>query len=604
MAAGASSSSMKIDTLSVDFSDEQKRYLEGFTTGLQISRVGRGLGGAATAAKGNEPSGPDAAHIKAQNQVVAAGKKLTDQEKFKRDEHPFDVYSRLKQQAADNVPPSAADNFRWRYYGLFYVAPAQDSYMCRLRIPNGILKHWQFSGMADLAERLCGPYSHVTTRANLQVREIPPQNAVALIEGIQDLGLCSRGAGADNIRNVTGTPTAGIDPQELIDTRDYAREWHYHILNDRSLYGLPRKFNVAFDGGGTIAVLEETNDIAFTAVEVSDGFGAEAGVWFRLGIGGITGHRDFARYSDIIVKPTDATKIADAIVRVFIDLGDRTNRNKARLKYVLDGIGHEKFLGLIEERLGKPFTRVTPEAIAPRPAVDRMAHIGVHQQKQQGVNWIGVTLPVGKVSCEQMRGIAKIASDLGDGDIRLTVWQNLLISGVRDDNVALATAAIEQLGLSISASHIRAGLIACTGNAGCRFAASNTKLHATKIGDWCEPRVAIDTPVNIHLTGCHHSCAQHYISDIGLIAAKVAVGDNDDTVEGYHLFAGGGFGPDADIGQEVYRDLKAEEAPQTVERLLKAYLSHRSSPDETFLSFARRHDGQTLRKLADAEVSA
>jgi ferredoxin-nitrite reductase len=271
---------------------------------------------------------------------------------------------------------------------------------------------------------------------------------------------------------------------------------------------------------------------------------------------------------------------------------------------VLDGIGHEKFLGLIEERLGKPFTRVTPEAIAPRPAVDRMAHIGVHQQKQQGVNWIGVTLPVGKVSCEQMRGIAKIASDLGDGDIRLTVWQNLLISGVRDDNVALATAAIEQLGLSISASHIRAGLIACTGNAGCRFAASNTKLDATKIGDWCEPRVAIDTPVNIHLTGCHHSCAQHYISDIGLIAAKVAVGDNDDTVEGYHLFAGGGFGPDADIGQEVYRDLKAEEAPQTVERLLKAYLSHRSSPGETFLSFARRHDGQTLRKLADAEVSA
>ena len=596
---------MKIDTLSVDFSDEQKRYLEGFTTGLQISRIGRGLGGAAAAARGNtEPSGPDAAHIKARDKVVAAGKKLTDQEKFKRDEHPFDAYARLKQQAADNAPPSPSDNFRWRYYGLFYVAPAQDSYMCRLRIPNGILKHWQFSGMADLAERLCGPYSHVTTRANLQVREIPPQNAVALIEGIQDLGLCSRGAGADNIRNVTGTPTAGIDPRELIDTRDYAREWHYHILNDRSLYGLPRKFNVAFDGGGTIAVLEETNDIAFTAVEVSDGFGVEPGVWFRLGIGGITGHKDFARYSDIVVKPSDATKIADAIVRVFIDLGDRTNRNKARLKYVLDGIGHEKFLGLVEERLGKTFTRVPLEAIAPRPAVDRMAHIGVHQQKQQGVNWIGIALPVGKVSCEQMRGIAKIASDLGDGDIRLTVWQNLLISGVRDENVATATAAIERLGLSLSASHIRAGLIACTGNAGCRFAASDTKLHASEIGDWCEPRVAIDTPVNIHLTGCHHSCAQHYISDIGLIAAKVPLGDGDDTVEGYHLFAGGGFGPDADIGQEVYHDLKAEEAPQTVERLLKAYLSHRSSPDETFLSFARRHDGEALRRLADAEVSA
>lgn len=593
---------MKIDTLSVDFSDEQKRYLEGFTTGLQISRVGRGLGGSAGKANA-EPTGPDAVHIKAQDKVIAAGKKLADQEKFKRDEHPFDAYPRLRRQALDNTPPSPADNFRWRYYGIFYVAPTQDSYMCRLRIPNGIMKHWQLSGLADLADELCGPYSHVTTRANLQLREIPPKNAIRLIEGIQDLGLCSRGSGADNIRNVTGTPTAGIDPQELIDTRPYAREWHYHILNDRSLYGLPRKFNVAFDGAGRIAVLEETNDIAFTAFEVKDGFGVEPGVWFRLGLGGITGHKDFAKYSNIIVKPEQATAVADAIVRVFIDHGDRTNRNKARLKYVLDAMGHDGFLKLVEERLKTPFTRVPEEAFAPRPAADRMAHIGVHKQKQDGLNWIGVSLTLGKISCDQMRGLAKVARDLGDGEIRLTVWQNLLISGVRDENVELAVAAIKQIGLAVEASHIRAGLIACTGSAGCRFAASNTKRNAAEIGDWCEPRVAMDKPVNIHVTGCHHSCAQHYISDIGLIGARVPIND-EDTVEGYHLFTGGGFGPDADVGQEVYHDLKAEDAPKTVEGLLKAYIAHRSSPDETFLSFARRHDGETLRKLADAQVSA
>jgi len=601
-AAGASLRAMKIDTLSVEFTDEQKRYLEGFTTGLQISKVGRGLGGGA---KTNaEPVGPEAAHIKAQDQTLASGKKLVDQEKFKREEHPFDAYPRLKQQALTNAPPSPADNFRWRYYGLFYVAPAQDSYMCRLRIPNGILKHWQFVGLADLAERLCGPFCHVTTRANLQVREIPPKNAVALIEGIQDLGLCSRGSGADNIRNVTGTPTAGIDPQELIDTREYAREWHFHILNDRSLYGLPRKFNVAFDGAGKIAVLEDTNDIAFAAVDVKDGFGFEPGIWFRLGIGGITGHKDFAKETGIIVKPADATKVADAIVRAFIDTGDRTNRLKARLKYVIDKIGMEKFLELVEAKLGQTFARVPADALAPRPAFDRMAHIGVNKQKQDGLNWIGVALPLGKVTCEQMRGLAKIAAGLGDGEIRLTVWQNLLISGVSDANIALAVKAIEAIGLAVKASQVRAGLIACTGNAGCKFAASDTKAHAAAIGDWCDSRVEVDTPLNIHLTGCHHSCAQHYISDIGLIAAKVPVGDTDDTVEGYHLFAGGGFGPDADIGQEVYHDLKAEEAPQTVEKLLKAYLAHRTGPSETFLTFARRHDGEGLRKLAEAETSS
>jgi ferredoxin-nitrite reductase len=475
--------------------------------------------------------------------------------------------------------------------------------MCRLRIPNGILTHWQFSGLADLAERYCGPYAHVTTRANLQVRGIPPENSVALIEGIQDLGLCSRGSGADNIRNVTGTPTAGIDPQELLDTRPYAREWHHHILNDRSLTGLPRKFNVAFDGAGKIAVLEDTNDIAFAAVEVTDGFGAEPGVWFRLGIGGITGHKDFARDTGIIVKPADATKVADAIVRVFIDLGDRTNRLKARLKYVIDAIGMEKFLVHVEEKLGRALTRVPAEAFVARPAFDRTAHIGVHRQKQEGLNWIGVVLPLGKVTCEQMRGLAKIARDFGDGELRLTVWQNLLISGVKDENVEITLEAIKALGLAAAASHIRAGLVACTGNAGCKFAASDTKRHAAEIGDWCESRVQFDTPLNIHLTGCHHSCAQHYISDIGLIAAKVPVGE-EDTVEGYHLFAGGGFGPNADLGQEVYHDLKAEDAPRTVEKLLKAYLTHRTSPDETFLKFARRHDGEKLRQLADAEVSS
>ncbi|MBN9007201.1 MAG: NirA family protein, partial [Rhizobiales bacterium] len=466
-----------LDTPNAEFSDEQKRYLEGFMSGLQVGRVGRAPGPAGggnapvTPGADPEPIGPDAAGLKAQTRVLREGKKLSDPEKFKREQHPFDAYERLKEQAANNSPPPPADNFRWRYYGLFYVAPAQDSYMSRLRIPNGILKHWQLAGVADLAERFCGGYAHVTTRANIQVREIQPKDTVAFVEGIQDIGLCSRGSGADNIRNVTGTPTAGIDPQELIDTRAHAREWHYHILNDRSLTGLPRKFNVAFDGAGRIAVLEDTNDIAFAAVDVKEGFGPEPGIWFRLGLGGITGHKDFATDTGVIVRPADATKVADAIVRVFIETGDRTNRLKARLKYVLDRMGMETFMRAVEEKLGFALTRVPADAIANRPAFDRMAHIGVHPQKQPGLNWIGVVLPVGKLTCEQMRGLAKISGDLGDGDIRFTVWQNLLISGVPDANVALATAAIEQLGLAVKASHVRAGLVACTGNAGCKFAA-------------------------------------------------------------------------------------------------------------------------------------
>ena len=337
-------------TATGDFEPEQKRYLEGFAAGLQIAKAAKGLAGSAAglagalAAPAAEPVGPDAAALKAQDRVLKAGGKLSDPEKFKREQHPFDTYQRLKDLAAKNEYPKPPDNFRWRFFGLFYVAPNQNSYMCRLRIPNGILKAAQFAGVADLAERYGGGYAHVTTRANLQIREIEAKNAVTMLEAVQDLGLCSRGSGADNIRNVTGTPTAGIDPQELIDTRPYAREWHFHIINDRSLYGLPRKFNVAFEGAGIIPVLEDTNDIGFQAVAVKDGFGLEPGVWFRLLLGGLTGHKDFARDTGVLVKPADAIKVADAVVRVFIDHGDRTDRTKARLKYVLDKLGVEKFL--------------------------------------------------------------------------------------------------------------------------------------------------------------------------------------------------------------------------------------------------------------------
>jgi ferredoxin-nitrite reductase len=590
--------------MSGDFNPEQKRYLEGFVAGLQIAKAARASAGApaAAGAKTAEPGGPDAAHVRAQDRVLAAGGKLSEQEKFKRELHPFDGYERLKAQAANNEYPKPPDNFRWRFFGLFYVAPNQNSYMCRLRMPNGILAHWQFAGVADLAERYGGGYAHVTTRANLQVREIEAKNAIATIEAVQDLGLCSRGSGADNIRNVTGSPTAGIDPQELIDTRPYAREWHFHILNERALYGLPRKFNVGFDGGGIIPVLEDTNDIGFQAVEVKEGCEVAPGVWFRLMIGGITGHRDFARETGVVVKPADATKVADAIVRVFIDHGDRTDRTKARLKYVIDRLGLDKVLGLVEEKLGRKLDRVVGNAFAPRPRFDRAAHIGVHAQKQPDRNWIGVVLPVGKMTTGQIRGLAQIARDLGDGDIRLTVWQNLIISGVRSESVKATQARIEALGLSTSTNSIRAGLVACTGNVGCKFAASDTKRHAEEIARWCESRVALDGPVNIHLTGCHHSCAQHYIGDIGLLACKVQTSEDGDAVEGYHIHVGGGFGPDATIAPEIYHDVKAEDAPKTVERMLKAYLAHRVSPQESFLAFTRRHEIDALRSLIEGET--
>jgi len=587
-----------------DFSDEQKRYLEGFVSGVQASRAAAGLKPLSGVGGAAEPAGPDADHLKAMARFEAEGKKLSPEEKAKRDEHPFDAYARLKSESAKGQYPKGVDNFRWRFHGLYYVAPAQNSYMCRLRIPNGILTHWQLAGAADIAERYCHGYAHVTTRANLQVREIAAENAIAVLEDLAEIGLVAKGSGADNIRNVTGSPTAGIDAQELLDSRPFARAWHHHILNDRSLYGLPRKFNVAFDGGGIIPVLEDTNDIAFTAVRVGDGAAVGPGVWFRLGLGGITGHQDFARPTGVLVKPEDAVAVADAIVRVFIDHGDRTDRKKARLKYVLDAWGFEKFLSAVEAKLGTPLTRVPSDQVSEPNRQHRQAHIGVHAQKQPGRVWVGVALPVGRMTAAQMRGLAGIARELGDGDIRLTVWQNLLISGVASERAGEVEARLQAIGLTSKASSIRAGLVACTGNTGCKFAASNTKDSALSIAEWVEARVCLDTPINVHLTGCPNSCAQHYIGDIGLIACRVPLPDSDDTAEGFHVHVGGGFGADAAIAREIYRDVKVEDCPALIERMLKAYLANRTDASETFMQFSRRTDSDALRAMVDAQRSA
>jgi ferredoxin-nitrite reductase len=563
---------------------EQKRFLEGFASGLQIARAAATPASPAAVSHG----GPDAAHLAAMDKVEAQGKKLVEQEKWKREEHPFDGYGK------------PADNFRWRFFGLFYLAPNQPHYMMRLRMPNGILTDRQFAGLADIAEAFGGGFAHVTTRANLQIRNIEAKNATNILEAVQDLGLTSRGSGADNIRNVTGDATAGIAPQELLDTRADARRWHFHVLNDRSLTGLPRKFNVGFDGGGPIPTLEETNDIGFTAVRVGDGAGVASGIWYRLGLGGITGHKDLVRPTGIVVAPADSTKVADAIVRVFIDNGDRTNRAKARLKYVLDAWGTNKFVAAVEEKLGRTLDRVADEHVLSRPPQDRLGHVGIHAQKQAGLFYAGVALPLGRLEAAQMRVLARAAREFGDGDIRLTVWQNLLVSGIAEDNLAAFGKCMTEAGLKLSVSPLRAGLVACTGANGCKLANAHTKENAAAIADHCDPRVRLDTPVNIHLTGCPNSCAQHYVGDIGLVGARVEVED-DETVDGFHVVIGGGYGADARIAREFARDIKATDVPQFVEKLLAAYLAHRSEAAETFLQFARRHEVDALRRLAGME---
>jgi ferredoxin-nitrite reductase len=599
------------------FTAEQQNYLQGFALGADVARKVQGLpviAGSAAAMTTNTrsatitlgpttvanaaPTVPDRLQWEAQEQQVAAGGKLCPEELAKREKNPLDRWDEIRNMAERHEFPTGTDVLLHKYQGLFYVAPAQNAYMCRLRFPGGAVRSWQLRALGDLADNLAGGYADVTTRANLQLREIAAADAVRVIMGLRDLGIINLGAGADNIRNVTASPLSGIDRAELIETLPLARDMHYYILNHREMYGLPRKFNIAFDGGGAISSLDDTNDIGFHAVRLrnSNATDCTAGeVLFQLALGGITGHRDFARDTGVVARPEECVLLAAAIVRVFIAHGDRTDRKKARLKYILDSWGFEKFLAEAEKELGRPLRRMANDDFEPRRPDDRHAHVGVHPQKQAGLNYLGVVLPVGRILSRQLRGLAEIAERCGNGDIRLTPWQNLLITNIPNERVDDTKAQIEDIGLDWHASSARAGVIACTGNAGCKYAASDTKRDALAIADYVDQRLELDQPINIHLTGCSHSCAQHYIGDIGLLGANVEVGE--DVVEGYQVFIGGGYGERRQIGRELFPPTPADDMPRLVAHLLEVYLQQRKSLDEGFAEFTNRYEIEQLRAL-------
>ncbi|HUZ96375.1 MAG TPA: NirA family protein [Edaphobacter sp.] len=575
------------------FSLAQQQYLQGFFAGVAqrgvIHFVGQTLSGQIT----NDPDSGLVNQAAEEAEPTWFGTPLSDlckEERWKQEENSLDIWDKLVVHANEDKVPAPDDLFRFKFHGLFYVAPAQDSFMLRMRVPGGILSSHQLRGLAQMAADWGSGRADLTTRSNLQVREFQPKNIVNVLSKIQDLGMTSRGSGADNIRNITASPITGIDPHELYDVAPLADALNRYILNSRDMYGLPRKFNVAFDNGGSISVVADTNDIGFIAVEVKEGHGIPAGIYFRVLLSGITGHKQFATDCGLLLRPDQTVAVAAAMIRVFAERGDRTDRKKARLKYLIDKWGVEKFIAKTEKLLAFPLIRVPASACEPRKPIDRAGHIGVHAQSQPGLHYIGISIPVGRLPVDQMLALASIAETCGTGELRLTVWQNLIIPNISAAKLEAAKAAILAAGLAFEAGTVLSGTVACTGNKGCRFAATDTKTHAVALANLLDSRFNIVQPVNLHVTGCPHSCAQHYIGDIGLMGVKVS-GE-----EGYQVVIGGGSDRDQAIGRELIPAIKFSDLPPVMEQLFHSYTTQRN-PEESFLEFTRRHSITELQSF-------
>ena len=584
---------------SAGFTPEQKEYLSGLFAGVAV--------------RGQKFSDVEPVP-QTQNEDLIA------EERIKRELHPLDAYDQLVENAVNNKAPDKEEIFRFKWNGLFFLTPVKDAFMSRLRIPGGALTSYQFRELARIAQDLTSGYVQITTRANFQMRLIQPKECPEFLRRVQSIGLHTRGSGADNIRNLTMNPTAGVDPVELIDVNPFVQSLGQVIINDRSFYDLPRKFNIAYDGGGLIGSVEDTNDIGVKAVLVAqasslcvsngdtpasethrqDACATTKGeVMFRIALGGATGHKAFARDLGVVVPPNEINKVVVAIVRVYIEHGCRTNRKKARLKHLFETMSLGEYLALVEKKLGTPLHRAPYEPAQMRWASQELPHsqIGDFPQKQRGLNYVGASCPVGQITPKQMLRVAELAELYGSGEVRLTVWQNFIIPNVSDAFVPVLKAALAKAGLPVKQSNLASGVIACTGNSYCKFAQSNTKAHALEVIKHLEKKIELDQPVNIHVTGCPNSCAQHYMGDIGCLGTKVRGED------GYHVFVGGGFGKNQAVGRQMFSGVSARELAPTLEKILRVYLKHRTGR-ESFLQFTTRHDLNALQTFFANEPDA
>ncbi|MEM9204988.1 MAG: NirA family protein [Pseudomonadota bacterium] len=574
------------------FTREQQEYLAGIVMRLDLHKA----------------FAPAAKTIAEPEPALVYGTPIEDlckEEVKKHEMHPLDIWRQLEEWTASDQMADGLDQFLLRHLGFFNVEPNSPGYMMRLRAPANVLTSDQMDVLAECAETYAGGYAHVTTRGSLQLREIRPKSVIDMIERMETVALTAQGTGADSARNLTVTPSAGFDVDELIDMTPQAKRLSTRILRTRELQGIPRKFNISFDNAGRLSCVSDTNDIAFLAVTVEENDqGVEPGLWCRIALGGITGHKDFARDTGLLCRPEETVDVAEAMLRVFVEHGDRTNRKKARLKYLLEKQGVEWFLERSQEKLdgfgsGVKLTRLSREFDRPRTPIDRQGHIGIHKQRQPGLNYVGVALEMGRLSPDQMRTLARVAREFGQGEVRLTVWQNPLIPHVPDHLVDAVRREIETAEMKVEVSAFAAGAVACTGKWGCKMAAAYTKSDALDLVRTLERQYTLDSPINIHLTGCANSCAQHYIGDIGLVGAAAPGGG-----EGYNIVIGGGSDNDQGLARPLCGPVAAADIHDIVSHIVGAYLARRSG-DETFLQFVRRlDDGELLTLLPDDQKAA
>jgi len=534
---------------------------------------------------------------------------LNQVERWKLERHPLEVadavIGRYAKEGVGAIAEVAGEQERLKWVGLYPQRQGGDAFMMRVKVPGGRLTAAQAREIGIAAEAYGeGPddsavfgnrYADITTRQTIQIHWLRIGDVPRIWERFADVGLTTVQACGDSARNVLCCPVSGVDAHEVFDALPVALQVSDFFTGNRDYANLPRKFKISVTGCVEDCVGAEINDIGLWPARTADGtvgFNVLAG-------GGLSDGERMASDIDVFIEPTQAVELTRAIAQLFGELGNRENRGLARMRYLVQELGPEGFRSELDARTRFPLA-AAGEALTRRHRGD---HVGVHPQRQDGLVYVGCSVPVGRMSGIELVEAARLSTAYGDGTVRLGTDQNFTLSGVAEGDVDRLLDEELLQKYSPFPGPFERGVVACTGSEFCRFAVVETKERAVTWARWLDARLAPDGDdeagrrrdagvIRMHFSGCPASCAQPQIADVGFRGDTAHVGDH--LVEAVDIGLGGSLGSDAAFIDWIDGARPVDEVPEALLRVVTRYQNERRD-GEAFHNWARRTPNDELR---------
>jgi ferredoxin-nitrite reductase len=533
-------------------------------------------------------------------ETLRKNQRLNKVEKVKLERHPLEVreailntYSKKGIESMSEVPGEVE---RLKWVGIYPQNQGGNAFMIRIKVPGGVLSSEQAQVIGQIAIDFAnGPISNphfgnnfldLTTRQDVQMHWIKMEDVPEIWRRLEEVGMTTVQACGDSARNVLCCPVSGLGREEIINAYPVAQAISDYFTGNREYANLPRKFKMSVTGCVEDCAQAEINDIGLLPARYEDG---TVGFNVRVG-GGLSDGPRMASDIDVFVRPEEAVEVTRGIAQVFGELGDRENRWTCRMRYLVQELGPEGFREELEQRTSFELTPAGEDLTKHY----RGDHVGVHPQKEDGHYYVGLNVPVGRMSGEQFIEAGQLAGYYG-GEIRLATDQNFIITGVREERLGdlLTEPLLERY--SPTPKAFERGVVACTGSEFCRFGIVETKIRAVEWAREMDERVGDgigQEAIRMHFSGCSASCAQPQIADIGFRGETAKT--EDALVEGVDIGLGGSLGHDAAFIDWVEGAKPADDVPDALVAVFEKFKEERRE-GEWFHEWARRRPNKELR---------